>query len=238
MRQKKTKLMLDYWMNLFHEAGNTGSTDKKVIWPERSDVQPASCRDLLSDMFILEHDGGSINYRLAGTNLCKMYGRELKRETFVEAFVGADQRSVETWVHRLGLDDYVVLICSQAETERSETVNVETLLLPLNHHGKRGQRFLGITSACDTPHWLGVRPIISQSIKTVRVLHPWESDTFGMRNRKQHTESTLSSPTRPKFKAPHLFQDPFLGEALDQISTAEKTIKRVAHLTVIDGGRD
>ena len=101
-------------------------------------------------MFILKRNGPDVNYRLAGTQLCSMYGRELKQETFSEAFVGEDQRSAESWVYRLGLDDYILLICSLGETAYGDKVNIETLLMPLVHNDQPGTRILGITTPCET----------------------------------------------------------------------------------------
>ncbi|MEE9375527.1 MAG: PAS domain-containing protein, partial [Rhizobiaceae bacterium] len=85
MRQKKTKQMLDYWMDLYQECGNSPENHHRHIWPDRSDVLPAQCRSLLGEMFILDTSNGEAKYRLAGTKLCGLYGRELKLERFSHA---------------------------------------------------------------------------------------------------------------------------------------------------------
>ena len=248
MRQKNTKQMLDYWMQLFWDAGNTrpdeeGFQDRtvgKLNWPERSDIQPSSCRPLLGNMFILEREEAQVNYRLAGTTLCSMYGRELKRETFAEAFMGADRRSAESWVNRLGREEYLVLICSIAETERGERINLETLLMPLNHHGERGNRILGITTANEQPYWLGVRPFIVQTIKSIRVLRPWETAKtpfdvpFAPHSfTDSQTVSTLKNYRRP-LEAPGIFDA--LGDIAETEPNDKSVRRQVAHLTIIDGG--
>ena len=49
--------------------------------PERADIEPGAIRQALSDTFILEleaADGHS--FRLAGTRVCALFGRELKGE--------------------------------------------------------------------------------------------------------------------------------------------------------------
>jgi len=244
MRQKNTKQMLNYWLDLFWDAGNLPDQPGQLIWPERSDIQPATCRKLLGNMFILERDAGEVSYRLAGTALCRMYGREMKRETFANAFVESDQNSATSWVNRLGLDDYVVLMCSVAETERGERINLETLLMPLDHHGARGRRILGITTACDDPYWLGVRPFISQTIKSVRVMRPWEDAN------QSHDIPVLNSLAAPKFTnlrqqldAPQIYEeastkrDEGVDISIFDTSFMDGQSKRVGHLTVIDGGK-
>ena len=176
MRQKNTKRMLQYWLNLYWQAGNEPGKASERNWPARNDIQPSECRSILGNMFILQRSGPNVNYRLAGTHLCNIYGRELKRESFAEAFVGDDQQSAESWVYRMGVDDYIVLICSMGETAYGETVNIETLMLPLLHEGQPGERILGITTPCEEPEWLGTTPIIGQTIRSVRILRPWEDE--------------------------------------------------------------
>ena len=53
--------------------------------PERADIVPGPIRHLLSDVFILTLDREAGHpFRLAGTRLCALFGRELKGERFIE----------------------------------------------------------------------------------------------------------------------------------------------------------
>lgn len=274
MRHNKTKKVLQYWMELFERtvpragvatspgaepAPDHGGLGKRILphpvatptltrrWPDRSDIQPAACRDLLPDMFILDSSGSQPVYRLAGTALCALYGREMRREAFDLAFEGWDRRAIHNWIARMGLDDYLILICSQAATDAGETVTLETLLMPLEHGGRPDVRVLGLTVACSRPHWLGITPITSQSVRSIRVIRPWESDAFkanwpfeipdgiretGRRSLDGVSLETVSlnqyhRPARPA-AAPPLAptHTPGLADA-----------RQIAHLKVIDGGR-
>ena len=50
----------------------------------RTEIEPADIKTLLADTFILEKDArGEAVFRLAGTRLCAIYGRELKGFAFV-----------------------------------------------------------------------------------------------------------------------------------------------------------
>ncbi|MEP1208210.1 MAG: PAS domain-containing protein [Rhizobiaceae bacterium] len=237
MRQKNTKQMMDYWLNLYWQSGNEPGQPAAQNWPSRNNIQPSECRSILGNMFILERDGADVNYRLAGTQLCSMYGRELKQEGFSEAFVGEDRRSAESWVYRLGIDDYTVLICSLGETAYGETVNIETLMLPLLHEGQAGERILGITTACENPAWLGTTPIIEQSIRSVRILRPWEDETpkFQPLDIKP-MDNTLPSRRRD-INAPSIFSDQDRILTHDAGSPEFSTVRQVKHLRIIDGGR-
>jgi len=260
MRHNKTKKVLNYWMELlqshqFPTAGqNRDSSDHSAFaahvrrWPDRSDIQPAACRDLLPDMFILDTGGSQPVYRLAGTALCSLYGREMRREAFDLAFEGWDRRAVHNWISRMGIDDYLILICSQAATDSGETVALETLLMPLEHGGKPDQRILGLTVACSPPHWLGITPITSQTVRSIRVIRPWEDDAFkanwpfeipdGLRDggRRKLDGTSLDTVSLKEYRpmghsntsAPSLSptHTPGLADA-----------RQIAHLKVIDGGR-
>ena len=238
MRQKKTKQMLDYWMDLFEQAGNSKNATGPHTWPERSDVQPAQCGSLLGDMFILETVGADVNYRLAGTRLCSLYGRELKREAFREAYTGADQRSVDSWASRLSLDDYVVLICSVGETASNVRLNMETLLMPLSHNGRRGSRTLGITVPCENPAWIGADPIVTQSIRSVRVLQPWDDKRFSQKGLSAQAEPRTTQPRRTPLEAPRLFTGDDRSSNESRPIGAWETPRQVGHLTVFEGGRE
>ena len=53
--------------------------------PERADIEPGAIRAALSDTFILELDAADgHSFRLAGTRVCALFGRELKGESFID----------------------------------------------------------------------------------------------------------------------------------------------------------
>ena len=53
--------------------------------PERADIEPGAIRQVLGDTFVLEVDGrASHPFRIAGTRLCALFGRELKGESFIK----------------------------------------------------------------------------------------------------------------------------------------------------------
>lgn len=254
MRQKKTKEMLQYWMGLYEQANSSNSAFQKRRFPERSDVQPADCRALLGDMFILEVKNKQVFYRLAGTRLCSLYGRELKNESFQEAFEGEDQRSAETLSAQMGSDGVAAIICSVAESSHGELVNLETLLLPLTYQGNPSQRVLGVTVACEMPSWIGAHPIIAQTIRSVRTLTPWakedeniapplsdeavldgyfpNSDSFSIRERLN--TPSMQTDFKSSFAANNF--DPHLSDG--EINGEFKPARMVGHLQIIDGGRE
>ena len=73
MKQTQSVKLHNYWKELYRQSGT----------PERSQIEPMAIRDILGDTFILEfEEAGDINYRLAGTRLCAIFGSELKGQKF------------------------------------------------------------------------------------------------------------------------------------------------------------
>src|SRR5579863_8728603 len=60
--------------------------------PQRAEIEPGAIRQVLSDTFILALDGGAGHpFRLAGTRICALFGRELKGGSFIGLWAAASQ---------------------------------------------------------------------------------------------------------------------------------------------------
>src|ERR1700737_1050306 len=60
--------------------------------PDRSEIEPGAVRELLGDIFVLSYDAGAGDpFRVAGTRVCALLGRDLKDRSF-SALFGADGR--------------------------------------------------------------------------------------------------------------------------------------------------
>src|ERR1700691_6391576 len=63
--------------------------------PERADIEPGAIRAALSDTFILELDAGDgHSFRLAGTRVCALFGRELKGESFIDLWATGSRQAI------------------------------------------------------------------------------------------------------------------------------------------------
>ncbi len=236
MRHIKTKRMMDYWLNLLATANDGNISNPQPIWPDRSDIQPASCSDILGDMFILDLKGAYSQYRLAGTRLCAMHGRELKNERFANSFVHQDQLTAENWAHGVGHEDYSVLICSDAASANGKILPLETLLLPLNHHGLRGHRSLGITVPLEDAFWVGSVDLKQQSIRSVRILRPWEQDVWGNTNLR-NDYSTMATERRHGVATPAIISSETRAFNTNNQFDPALEPTSVPYLRVIDGGK-
>jgi hypothetical protein len=159
MKHVTSRSLYAYWDNL---RGQRAA-------PERADIEPGEIRDLLADMFILELSGPSAEFRLAGTRLCALFGRELTRSSF--ATLWGDRGLDASGLVDAVVQDATGVIAGLLGTSSSgEELPLELLLLPLRHRGRASIRLLGALSASTLPLWAGIEPIVGLRTTSARVL--------------------------------------------------------------------
>lgn len=128
--------------------------------PERSEIEPGAIRQVLSDAFILALDrAAGYPFRLAGTRLCALFGRELKGESFVGLWDEASHRTIVDLLAILA-DEWVGTVAGvTAQNSEGETVELELLLLPLSFPRPSLARTIGVLAPFKIPQWIGSRPI-------------------------------------------------------------------------------
>jgi hypothetical protein len=149
MRHPLTQELYDYW------DGRGGGE----AMPERGDIDPAAIRRILANSFVLAIDQGqSPRFRVAGTKVCELFGRELRGEDFMGLW---GQEAAQQ------MRDFIALVAGEAigihagatlEAGDGLVCPLELLVLPLSHQGKGGQRLLGSLVPLEQPFWLGTRP--------------------------------------------------------------------------------
>ena len=161
MKHASSALVLDYW--------NDRRRNRPA--PERADIDPAEIRQALGDTFMLTADFvDELRFRLAGTRVCALFGREIKGEAFT-ALWNAESRSQ--------IDDLIAAVTHEAvgavaglvgtAADGAET-EVEMLLLPLAHTGHARIRALGVLAPLVPPYWLGEKPVVALELRTLRHL--------------------------------------------------------------------
>lgn len=209
MQQEGTIALFQYWNRL---------RDGRPA-PLRSDVEPADIKRLLADTFILEADARSeAIFRLAGTRLCAIYGRELKGFAFPSLWRSRDYKMMSRLVTGVFHQRSVAVLVFDGISQSGRSIEFEMLLLPLDA-GRESPRCLGLVTACERAFWLGADPIIDANIQSVRVVQP-DRDPLFLKNRPAVPVLTpVSDETRGlhglNFKLP----------------------RKVRHLVVLDGGR-
>lgn len=166
MRHAATRFLYAYWDRL---------RDGRPA-PERREIEPAAIGRNLSFTFILEADKrDTYPYRLAGTHVCSLFGRELKGADWLADW-SPEERPCLASLMRTVVDDAAgAVILFSGRSNRDQVVPLETVLLPLAHRGSGFGRILGATAPLDKPYWLGARPLVQARVSRVGLLVPRQS---------------------------------------------------------------
>lgn len=137
--------------------------------PDRADIDPAPIRHALGDIFILAADFvDDQRYRLAGTRLCALLGRELKGESFCASWTATSRGQLPDLLAELTNEQVGFVAGVGGRSTQGDVVDLELLLLPLAHRGHARVRAIGVLAATDLPYWIGDRPISELELGTVR----------------------------------------------------------------------
>jgi hypothetical protein len=128
--------------------------------PERAEIEPGAIRQVLSDAFILSLDGRAGHpFRLAGTRICALYGRELKGERFIGLWAAASQPIISDLLAILEDERVGTVAGVTAYNGSGEPIELELLLLPLIATRPSLARTIGVLAPLKIPQWLGTNPI-------------------------------------------------------------------------------
>jgi hypothetical protein len=150
MKHPTNRELFHYWNR---RRGNRAA-------PERADIEPSGIRNILGDTFVLEADDAH-RFRIAGTRLCALFGRELKAESFVQLWQQSWQFAVRELIAVL-IDEQVGIVASATGATSDSTlvpVHLEMLLLPLASQSRGEAHVMGTLSPMETPYWLGAKAV-------------------------------------------------------------------------------
>jgi len=128
--------------------------------PERGEIEPGAIRQVLSDAFVLALDGAAGHpFRLAGTRVCALFGRELKSEPFIGLWAAASQPVIGDLIAILNDERVGTVAGVTAQSSTGEPIELELLLLPLSANRPSLARTIGVLAPLKIPHWLGASQI-------------------------------------------------------------------------------
>ena len=152
MKHPSNRELFDYWNERRGER----------LAPERADIEPAAIRHVLGDTFVTEMSGSENHqFRIAGTRLCALFGRELKAESFLKLWSRTGQTAIRELL-AVVMDEKVGVVASAIGTTADDTlapINLELLLLPLAFRSRSEARVMGALAPMAAPYWLGAKAI-------------------------------------------------------------------------------
>lgn len=123
-----------YWDTLRGESAS----------PMRHQIEPAAIRMALPDLFMLESGPeNDLSFRLVGTRMCALFGRELRGYFFHDLWAGGPASSPVEIARGVILHESPVLMNLLGFFRDDETSRFEMLLLPIRSTEGRCDRLMG-----------------------------------------------------------------------------------------------
>jgi hypothetical protein len=102
--------------------------------PDRSEIEPGAVRELLGDIFVLSYDNDAgYPFRVAGTRVCALLGRDLKHASFSALFTPDGRREIEDIISYVAEEMLAAIAGITATSEDGSIAHLELLLLPFNN---------------------------------------------------------------------------------------------------------
>ena len=159
MKHPSSRIVLNHWSDRRRSRSA----------PERADIDPGAIRHALGDTFMLAADFvDELRFRLAGTRVCALFGREVKGEAFRQMWSEESRGQIDP-VLRVLTEESVGTVAGLIGTagDGSE-LDIELLLLPLAYSGQERIRALGVLAPVKPPFSLGEKPVIELGLRTLR----------------------------------------------------------------------
>jgi hypothetical protein len=123
--------------------------------PERSDIEPGAVRGLLGDTFVLSYDGAAgYPFRVAGTRVCALLGRDLKDRSFSALFAPDGRREIEDIIAVVAEEMLAAVAGITATSEDGSLAHLELLLLPFNARANTPLSLTGSLAPFESEHRL------------------------------------------------------------------------------------
>jgi hypothetical protein len=211
---------------------NPGTTDLFLYWnrirdgnpaPLRTQIEPVDIRTHLADTFILEQGmRKDVTFRLAGTRVCAIYGRELKNYAFLSLFSLGDMGLIKRLVNACFAEKTVSMITFDGISRSRRVLGFDAIFMPLANTSE-STRLFGAIFPNEKPFWLGADPIVESRVTSVRVIDPDKELVF--LNNRPRVDVPPMTPSAENISGPQSL-------AADGPDRA----RRFGHLTVIAGG--
>jgi hypothetical protein len=163
MKQASSRELFGYW------TARRGTRPA----PERGEIEPSAIRRALGDVFILEVDRSAGHpFRLAGTRVCALFGRELKNEAFLNLWDGETRAQMNQLLAVVADEATGIVASAKGSSAEGSPLDLELMLLPLAHRGDTHARMIGALAPLAVPFWLGSSQLGPLKLGSVRHLDP------------------------------------------------------------------
>ncbi|MFQ0813196.1 hypothetical protein AVM02_18005 [Brucella anthropi] len=140
--------------------------------PMRERIEPRKLGRHLSDLFFLEAGKhGDLSFRLAGTGICTLFGRELKNTRFLSLWSERDREALRELSENVSGLEVPALVSHVGISMSGRSLGLEMFLAPLE--APDGQvSLLGSIAVLDCVPWVGADPIVLGHLNAIEPLAP------------------------------------------------------------------
>ena len=118
--------------------------------PDRSDIDPNAVRERLADIFVLSCDArAGYPFRVAGTRVCALFGRDMKDRSFPALFDTASRGEITEIIAAVADEMLPAIAGLTATSQRGTTTHLELLLLPFNARAHAPISLTGVLAPFD-----------------------------------------------------------------------------------------
>lgn len=166
MKHRSTAAIFGEWQRLAF------SRDGAFNPPARESVEPRRLGRHLSDLFFLEADeAGQLVFRLAGTRICTLFGRELKATRLLSLWPERDRPALAELARNVGGLQVPALSRHEGISLSGKSLAFEMLLAPLAADGA-ATSLIGSIAVLDHVPWLGADPLVLGHLGAIEPLAP------------------------------------------------------------------
>jgi len=121
--------------------------------PDRSEIEPGAVRELLGDIFVLSYDHeAGFPFRVAGTRVCALLGRDVKEMSFSALFAPDCRREIDDIIAVVAEELLGAVAGINATTADGSLAHLELLLLPFNTRAHTPISLTGLLAPFGTSH--------------------------------------------------------------------------------------
>jgi hypothetical protein len=121
--------------------------------PERSEIEPGAVRELLGDIFVLSYDAtAGYPFRVAGTRVCALLGRDLKDRSFSALFTPDGRREIDDIITVVAEEMLAAVAGITATSQDGSQAHLELLLLPFNTRAHTPLSLTGLLAPFNGEH--------------------------------------------------------------------------------------
>jgi len=142
MRHKTTETVFHYFNDL--------RADRSA--PLRHEIDPSKLKGVLPDLFIMEKGrDGLVRFRLAGTRVCVVLGREMRERVFSDIWDPAFRHRMRLAAETVLANRNPLELAITAEGDDGSVLSLEMLMLPLLSRIDQCDRIFGSLVVLDQP---------------------------------------------------------------------------------------